>query len=232
MPKPFIRLPSKRNYDTQKQRSQLGAFAIEYVKQNSLLRHPFYIKWSQGKLTKNDLARYSEQYYFIEKNLPVFLTKAIKSSKSSCLRQLLTKNLNDESAFPRAHAEIFKGFRNAVGGRVNATISPATRGLVSAQNDSATSSASKALGVLSFYELQSSEVAQSKAQGLLERYKMESSQIEFWALHSEIDGLHKDWILQAIALSGIERTEFINGLIVGRKIWNYFLDERDELTAA
>jgi pyrroloquinoline-quinone synthase len=47
------------------------------IEERSLLKHPFYQSWSDGKLTREALAGYSKEYYQLVKAVPIFMTQLI-----------------------------------------------------------------------------------------------------------------------------------------------------------
>ena len=45
------------------------------IEERSLLKHPFYQAWSDGKLTRESLAGYSKEYYQLVKAVPIFMAQ-------------------------------------------------------------------------------------------------------------------------------------------------------------
>ena len=43
------------------------------IEQQSLLKHPFYQAWSEGKLTAEQLAGYSMEYFQLVKQVPILV---------------------------------------------------------------------------------------------------------------------------------------------------------------
>ncbi len=58
------------------------------IEERSLLKHPFYQAWSDGKLTRESLAGYSKEYYQLVKAVPIFMDKK-NFHISACGRDLL-----------------------------------------------------------------------------------------------------------------------------------------------
>ena len=48
------------------------------LEQHSLLKHPFYQAWSDGKLEMESLAGYSKEYYQLVKAVPEFMNPLIE----------------------------------------------------------------------------------------------------------------------------------------------------------
>ncbi len=68
----------------------------EMIEERSLLKHPFYQTWSDGKLTKEALAGYSKEYFQLVKQVPAFMTPIIEQSPDEFVKEL-TENQQEES---------------------------------------------------------------------------------------------------------------------------------------
>ena len=49
----------------------------EMIEERSLLKHPFYEMWSDGKLSLDSLKGYSKEYYQLVKSVPSFMSPII-----------------------------------------------------------------------------------------------------------------------------------------------------------
>ena len=54
------------------------------LEQHSLLKHPFYQAWSDGKLEMESLAGYSKEYYQLVKAVPEFMNPLIEYGSRVC----------------------------------------------------------------------------------------------------------------------------------------------------
>jgi pyrroloquinoline-quinone synthase len=61
----------------------------EMIEERSLLKHPFYEMWSDGKLTIESLAGYSKEYFQIVKSVPSFMTPIIEKAPKSVIGELI-----------------------------------------------------------------------------------------------------------------------------------------------
>ena len=68
----------------------------EIIEARSLLKHPFYQMWSDGKLTQESLAGYSKEYFQLVKAVPKFMTPIIEKAPNSVIAEL-TENQQEES---------------------------------------------------------------------------------------------------------------------------------------
>jgi len=79
------------------------------IEERSLLKHPFYQTWSDGKLTREALAGYSKEYYQLVKAIPIFMTQ---------LMDHIPKHLYDEFDFNQqeelSHIKLWERFANGL----------------------------------------------------------------------------------------------------------------------
>jgi len=80
------------------------------IEERSLLKHPFYQTWSEGKLTQDALAGYSKEYYQLVKTVPRFMTPLLDTAPESLYNEL-DFNQNEETD----HIKLWIKFANALG---------------------------------------------------------------------------------------------------------------------
>lgn len=66
------------------------------IEERSLLKHPFYEMWSDGKLTQESLAGYSKEYFQLVKAVPEFMAPIIEKAPDSVVSELVD-NQQEES---------------------------------------------------------------------------------------------------------------------------------------
>ena len=80
------------------------------IEERSLLKHPFYQTWSDGKLTHEALAGYSKEYYQLVKAVPIFMTQ---------LMDHIPEHLYNEFDFNQqeelSHIKLWERFANGLG---------------------------------------------------------------------------------------------------------------------
>ena len=59
------------------------------IEERSLLKHPFYEMWSDGKLTVESLAGYSKEYFQLVKAVPSFMSPIIENAPESVIPELV-----------------------------------------------------------------------------------------------------------------------------------------------
>ena len=80
------------------------------IEERSLLKHPFYQSWSDGKLTREALAGYSKEYYQLVKAVPIFMTQLIESAPQYMQNEL---DFNQQEEF--SHINLWQKFAAELG---------------------------------------------------------------------------------------------------------------------
>ncbi len=178
----------------------------------SLLKHPFYVAWTEGKLTKVQLRHYAEQYFYNVLAEPTYLsavhfnTPHIHSEENSgdiSVRQEVLKNLIDEEHGDKNHPALWKSFAFALGSTdqslANAKALPNTDNLVSTFRDLCLNRPFYVgLAALHAFESQVPEIAAVKIDGLAKFYDMNNPKdYEFFSVHQEADVYHSqaEWAI-------------------------------------
>lgn len=168
------------------------------VMQHSMLKHPFYVAWSEGKLTKEVLQEYAKQYYAHVRAFPTYVSAVHSHCDDLETRQLLLENLVEEEQGTENHPELWLRFAESLGVTreevKNAALLPQTKQSV-ARFKQLTQSADyrEGLAALYAYESQIPEVAQTKRAGLKEFYGIDDERgVSFFRVHESIDLLHKE----------------------------------------
>jgi pyrroloquinoline-quinone synthase len=177
--------------------------------EKSLLKHPFYVEWTEGTLPLEKLREYARQYYHFEAAFPRFLSAIHARTESLEVRQLLLDNLWDEEHGDRNHIALWLEFGAALGldpeeiraGSPNAE----TRALVDHFHAAAKERPiGEAMATLFAYEGQVPRVAWQKMKGLTDHYGMEPGQFEFFSVHLVADVSHSGAEIAAIHASTID----------------------------
>ena len=80
------------------------------IEERSLLNHPFYQTWSDGKLTHEALAGYSKEYYQLVKAVPIFMTQLLNDAPESLCDEL---DFNQQEEF--SHIGLWEQFASGLG---------------------------------------------------------------------------------------------------------------------
>jgi pyrroloquinoline-quinone synthase len=177
--------------------SQFDTNLLEAVMEYSMLKHPFYIAWTEGKLSKVVLGEYVKQYYAHVRAFPTYVSAVHSRCEDLGARQMLLENLIEEERGPDNHPELWLRFAESLGiprAEVkNADLLPATKASVS-RLKSLTQSEDyrEGLAALYAYESQIPEVARTKRDGLKEFYGIADERaVSFFRVHESIDVLHQ-----------------------------------------
>lgn len=63
----------------------------------SLLKHPFYKSWSAGKLTLDQLAGYSKEYFQLVKQVPSLVSDVKSKASDPKIEEAISQNLKEET---------------------------------------------------------------------------------------------------------------------------------------
>jgi len=162
-----------------------------------LLKHPFYqIFWNEGKLTREIIKDYAEQYYQHVKAFPRYISATHSICDDIEKRKILLENLQDEENVNGDHPKLWKNFAKAMGTDVNKIdeIKPDwfTKDMINNFFAQARSSYAEGLASLYTYERQIPEIAETKIQGLKKFYGVNSKEgLEFFEAHKSADVVHR-----------------------------------------
>ena len=174
--------------------------------EKSMLKHPFYIEWTNGTLPIPKLQEYARQYYHFEASFPRYLSSIHARTEQPEIRQLLLDNLWDEEHGDRNHPVLWLEFAAALGVDAAdvkaAKLRPETEMLVQHYNrTSREAPLAEALGTLFAYEGQVPAIAWQKIKGLTEYYNFEPKQFEFFSVHLVADIGHAGAEMESIEMS-------------------------------
>ena len=176
---------------------QLDARIAKY----DLLCHPFYQAWSEGKLTRDDLREYAQDYYCQVEAFPTYLAELGIRLEDGELRRAVLANMADEKGLAnasrepgRAHSDLWLDFAEGMGARRDLTGHsplPEIKELMAFFHRTASEGApEEALAAFYAYESQVPRVAKEKARGLKETYGADERTTAYFTLHTTADVYH------------------------------------------
>ena len=195
----------------------------------SMLKHPFYIEWSNGTLPMVQLQEYARQYYHFEAAFPRFLSAIHARTESLAVRQLLLDNLWDEEHGDRNHIALWLEFAAALGLDADdvcqSTPNPTTSALIDHFHSVCREGpVANALATLYAYEGQVPRVAWQKMKGLTDHYGMEPSDFEFFSVHLVADVSHSGAEVAAISQTATDADSVVEATEVACEQLLSFLD--------
>ncbi len=188
------------------------------IDRNSMLSHPFYQMWNNGKLTKEMLADYAHQYYAHVKAFPAYVSAVHSRCDDIPTRQILLDNLIEEEKGDENHPELWLRFAESVGAdresvqkaellkNTKATVDTLKK--ITHDRDYRTG-----VAALYAYESQIPEVSRTKREGLKKFFDIDDKQsVSFFTVHEEADMYHRKAELDILLKSCTTRASQENSI--------------------
>lgn len=166
------------------------------IAEKHLLKHPFYLAWTHGELSKEALADYARQYYRHVAAFPTYLSAVHANCDDQATRKQLLSNLIDEEADSPNHPELWLKFAQGLGvSDVDVRESgkwPETKNLIDTfRSVCADGSTAEGLAALYAYESQIPAICESKIDGLKKHYGFtDPEHYRYFTVHIEADREH------------------------------------------
>jgi pyrroloquinoline-quinone synthase len=166
------------------------------VAERHLLKHPFYLAWTRGELSRDALKDYARQYYHHVAAFPTYLSAVHAQCDDQATRKQVLSNLIDEEAGSPNHPELWKQFAQGLGvndidlARIEKQ--PETKELIETfRSACGKGSTAEGLGALYAYESQIPSICESKIDGLKKHYGFTKPEhYEYFTVHIEADREH------------------------------------------
>ena len=168
------------------------------VTQKHLLTHPFYIAWTEGKLTRDHLKHYAEQYFHHVLAFPTYISAVHYNTPHLAVRQEILENLISEEQGEKNHPALWRNFAVALGAadadlEANPLLDSTANLIATFRSVCLRSPFYAGLAALYVYESQIPEVAGVKIDGLKRFYGMnDPSAYEFFTVHQTADVYHRE----------------------------------------
>jgi pyrroloquinoline-quinone synthase len=160
---------------------------------HNVLEHPFYVRWSAGELTPEELARYAGQYRHATEALARLCGQAADDAPERRREEIESHAADEES-----HVGLWDRFVEAAGGEIGAEPTPETAECVTAW----TASDGCLAQLARMYAIESGqpEIARVKLEGLEHFYGIDGGPgSEYFRIHQEADHAHAEESRQLIA---------------------------------
>ena len=153
---------------------------------HNVLEHPFYVRWSAGELSREELARYAGQYRHATEALARLCRETAEVAPDRRRDEMAAHAAEEES-----HVGLWDGFVEAAGGEIGAEPTPETADCVSEWT-----SPDGYLGQLGrMYAIESGqpEISRVKREGLARFYGIDGGPgSEYFRVHEESDHAHAE----------------------------------------
>ena len=206
-----------------------------------LLNHPFYKSWNEGKLTREIIKDYAEQYYQHVKAFPRYISATHSICEDIEKRKILLENLQDEENPNADHPKLWKNFALAMGADSdkieNVKREWFTNDMIENFFYQARKSYAEGLASLYTYERQIPEIAETKIRGLKNFYGVTSKEgLEFFEAHKAADVIHRkecEKLLDALTEEEKVKAEKAS-VLTARYLWNFLsgMSSKHNLQAA
>ena len=196
--------------------------------QYHLLNHPFYKSWNEGKLTREIIKDYAEQYYQHVKAFPRYISATHSICEDIEKRKILLENLQDEENPNADHPKLWKNFAIAMGADADKIEEVKrewfTNDMIENFFHQARKSYAEGLASLYTYERQIPEIAETKIRGLKNFYGVTSKEgLEFFEAHKAADVIHRkecEKLLDALTEEEKSKAEKAS-MLTARYLWNF-----------
>jgi len=161
-----------------------------------LLKHPFYLAWTRGELSREALADYARQYYHHVAAFPTYLSAVHAKCDDQATRKQLLFNLIDEEAGSPSHPELWLKFAEVL--HISDLDVPSTEKQQETKNliDTFRSvcrdrPTAEGLAALYAYESQIPAICESKIDGLKKYYGFNNPEhYRYFSVHIKTDREH------------------------------------------
>ena len=166
------------------------------IAKKHLVKHPFYLAWTRGELSKEALTDYAKQYYHHVAAFPTYLSAVHAKCDDQPTRKQILSNLTDEEAGSPNHPELWKQFAEGLGVEDvdlgNTEKQPEMKNLIDTfRSVCGEKSTAEGLAALYAYESQIPTICESKIDGLKKHYGFnDPKSYEYFSVHIEADKEH------------------------------------------
>ena len=150
----------------------------------NVLEHPFYLRWSAGELTREELARYSGQYRYATDAI-ARLSESVAEDAPEAERSELRRHAEEEAA----HVGLWDNFVDAVGGEIGVAPNAETLECV----ETWTAGDDRLGRMARLYAIESGQpaISRTKREGLKEHYGFgDGPGNAYFRIHEEADVEH------------------------------------------
>ncbi len=161
----------------------------QIIEEKSLLKHPFYEMWSDGKLELDSLKGYSKEYYQLVKQVPQFMEPLVNDATPE-MKDELIQNMKEEAE----HIPLWEKFAGSMG--ISESELQGYEGLEKTNKavsnlDSLMNSYDNGACAMYAFEKEIPKVSQTKLEGLKEFYGIDTKDAtEYFEEHMTADIRH------------------------------------------
>lgn len=146
------------------------------IASKSLLKHPFYVRWTKGELTMDDMKVYVKEYYALVSAVPAVVQIVLENAKVERpeIVAFIEKNMEEE----QEHVALWERFASSMGitkAELEAYV-PSAKMQEAIQNlkDAVSTSLDAGISAVYAFEKELPEIAKTKKEGLIAFYGLTS----------------------------------------------------------
>lgn len=200
------------------------------VEKRSLLKHPFYQMWSDGKLTVDHLQGYSKEYFQLVKAVPAFVQNIASANTDSSIVSEIDGNMKEESE----HVELWTRFAKSLGVPVSDLTDYAgaskTGEAVAKLMALSRGSLEEAVAAMYAFESELPKISRNKIDGLVKFYGLDGKDaLNYFEVHEEADIRHaQTWRRILNSLPADRQEKAFAAAVESLKAQNLLLDSVQE----
>jgi len=200
------------------------------VEKRSLLKHPFYQMWSEGKLTVDHLQGYSKEYFQLVKAVPAFVQNIASANTDSSIASEIDGNMKEEFE----HVKLWTMFARAIGVPISELTDYAgaskTGEAVAKMMALSKGSFEEAVAAMYAFELELPKISRSKIDGLVKFYGLGGKDaLNYFEVHEEADVRHaQTWRRTLNSLPADRQEKAFAAAVESLKAQNLLLDSVQE----
>jgi pyrroloquinoline-quinone synthase len=181
------------------------------VAEKHLLKHPFYVMWTEGRLTRENIKQYAISYYPHVAAFPRYVSGVHSGCEDAVLRQELLENLVEEERGEQNHPALWRRFAAAMGAvesdlAVRARTPEVGDAIGEFSQMTRSGSVAEGLAALYAYESQIPEISKTKREGLAAFYGITDTEaVRFFSVHEKADVWHRQ--VEREALGRVAETD-------------------------
>ncbi|MSR87222.1 pyrroloquinoline quinone biosynthesis protein PqqC [Candidatus Peribacteria bacterium] len=150
------------------------------IASRSLLNHPFYLKWSKGELTLDDLRIYAKEYFHLVERIPGIVDRVRARVRDRDLQMRIGESMREE----QEHVELWKRFAKSLGiSEVELTAhTPSQKVIDAVQSLEQVAEQGAEEGITAMYAMEAElpKIAETKKNGLCAFYGLTSEDAQIY----------------------------------------------------
>jgi len=146
------------------------------IASKSLLQHPFYVRWTKGELSMDDMKVYAREYYALVSAIPEVVSIVLENAKTERpeMVEFIQHNLDEE----KEHVQLWERFARSMDialGDLKAYVpSEKMQAAIQDLKDAVSGSLDAGISAVYAFEKELPEIAKTKKEGLIAFYGLTS----------------------------------------------------------